>query len=208
MMSGLLGQERKEAPMEGSERQVAFASRLDRKSLAQMLDRPVVLAGFMGVGKSSVGRLLADRLSLPFYDTDELIEEEVGMSVPELFASISEPAFRALEREVVARAVLRGRSVIALGGGALVDPDTRKLLLENALVIHLHLPWRELREILDSLRPGRPVLAGKSLEEVHDLYRGRLHAYREAHIRVTLRRTTAEEGMRQVLGVLESLASL
>lgn len=172
---------------------------------AGILQRPIALTGFMGVGKSSVGRLLAAHLGLELFDVDSMIEERTGMSVAELFASRGEPQFRTLERETVAEVVANGRSVIALGGGAFVDPSTRELLIDKALVVHLHLPWSQMREVLDGLESDRPLLQGKTSEEVHDLYLQRLRAYRKAHLRVTVPRSSPEDGTGRVLMALERL---
>ena len=81
----------------------------------------VVLIGFRGTGKTTVGRILANRLGLPFYDTDALIEQRAGMPIPEIFRRAGEAHFRALEREVIA-SLRTAEGVIATGGGAVCDP--------------------------------------------------------------------------------------
>ncbi len=180
-------------------------AQMNERLLGGFALRPIALAGFMGVGKSSVGALLADALGLKFFDVDHVIEERCAMSVQDLFAERGEPEFRALERSTVGEILDKGRSVIALGGGAFVDSDTREMLLKRSLVIHLHLPWREMRGVIESLDQGRPVLQGKTLAQIYDLYLQRLHAYREAHFRVTVPRTSPEEGARSVMEILERL---
>lgn len=127
--------------------------------------RHLVLIGMMGVGKSSVGRRLALRLGRPFVDTDRLVEERAGKSVPEIFAEDGEPAFRTLESEVV-RATLDSDtwSVVAFGGGAVLDPVNRDLAKDAALVVWLQAPPRELaRRVSASQRRSgggaRPLLA-------------------------------------------------
>jgi shikimate kinase len=88
----------------------------------------IVLVGFMGAGKTTVGRVLAAGLGLPFLDSDHVIEARAGRAIPEIFATDGEPAFRALEQEVIAD-LLRGPDVVlALGGGAAEHEETRKLL--------------------------------------------------------------------------------
>ena len=105
--------------------------------IAERLDRSVVLVGMMGVGKTTVGRKLSAMLGLPFVDADEEIERAAHMSIPEIFAQFGEPYFRDGERRVIARLVGDGssRKVLATGGGAFVDPDTRQLILDRALAI-------------------------------------------------------------------------
>ena len=87
--------------------------------------RSVVLVGMMGAGKSSVGRRLASRLGVPFADADGEIEQAAGMTIPEIFAKHGEPYFRAGEARVIARLLEGGPQVLATGGGALMDADTR-----------------------------------------------------------------------------------
>src|SRR5918997_3015704 len=87
--------------------------------------RSIVLVGLMGAGKSTVGRRLASRLDLPFKDADAEIEAAAGMSVADIFATHGEPYFRDGERRVIARLLQEGPSVLATGGGAFMNPETR-----------------------------------------------------------------------------------
>lgn len=111
----------------------------DIARIAGRIDRPLVLVGMMGVGKTTVGRKLATLLNLPFVDADEEIERAAQMAIPEIFAQFGEPYFRDGERRVIARLVGEGahndRKILATGGGAFVDPVTRALLLERAVPI-------------------------------------------------------------------------
>ena len=133
-------------------------------------DRHLVLIGMMGVGKSSVGRRLALRLGRPFVDTDKLVEERAGKSVPEIFADDGEPAFRALESEAVGAALeSRSWAVVAFGGGAVLDPANRDRVRQAALVVWLQAPPRELarRVSASQKRSGgtaRPLLVQGSPE--------------------------------------------
>ena len=117
----------------------------------------IVLVGFMGAGKSTVGRLLAERLGCAFADTDALIEARAGASIKDIFSRAGEDAFRVLERDVVAEALMAGSGVVALGGGALGDPATRAALAE-AKVVHLEVSFEEAMRRLDS-DGSRPLLA-------------------------------------------------
>ena len=119
--------------------------------LSKRLDRPIVLVGLMGVGKSTVGRRLAKRLGLPFVDSDAAIEDAAGLSAAEVFERYGEQDFRDGERRLVARLVEEGDvRIISTGGGAYVDPRTRELLNGRAITVWLDAPV----EILDE-RTGR-----------------------------------------------------
>jgi shikimate kinase len=155
--------------------------------------RHLVLIGMMGVGKSSVGRRVALRLGRQFLDTDKLVEDDAGCTVAEIFAADGEAAFRALEAAAVRRALeAEPHAVIAFGGGAVVDPATRGLARQLALVVWLQAPARELaRRVSASMRrsggTARPLLTqGRSPEEVLDeLARQREDAYKaSAHVLV------------------------
>src|SRR5690606_2831353 len=116
----------------------------DLKSLAGRIDRPLVLVGMMGVGKSTIGRKLAQLLNLPFADADEEIVQAAQMSINEIFERYGEAYFRDGERRVIAR-LLEGRpSVIATGGGAFAQPDTRALIKQAGLPIWLDCDVRTL----------------------------------------------------------------
>lgn len=99
--------------------------------------RSVVLVGIMGAGKTTVGRRLAPRLGLPFYDADLEIERAAGMTVSELFQAHGEAAFRRGEAQVIARLLAGPPLVLATGGGAVVDPETRRLIREHAIAVWL-----------------------------------------------------------------------
>ncbi|MET0369802.1 MAG: shikimate kinase [Sphingobium sp.] len=118
---------------------------------------PVALVGMMGVGKSTVGRRLAARLGLPFVDADEEIERAAGMSVTEIFERFGETQFRDGERRVIARLLDGTPKVIATGGGAFMQPDTRALILDQAITVWLN---ADIDVLVDrvSRREGRPLL--------------------------------------------------
>jgi shikimate kinase len=110
-------------------------------ALAARIDRPIVLVGMMGVGKTSVGKRLSALLHMPFIDADEEIERAAQMGIPEIFERFGEAYFRDGERRVIAR-LLDGpaethRKVIATGGGAFVNEQTRALVLEQGLAVWL-----------------------------------------------------------------------
>ena len=127
------------------------------QKLTELLDRPIVLVGLMGAGKSTVGRRLARRLGIPFVDSDVAIEEASGSKTAELFERSGEDDFRDGERRLVARLVEGEVRVIATGGGAFNDPRTRQILNERAITVWLDAPVDVLAE-RTSRRNNRPLL--------------------------------------------------
>ena len=116
-----------------------------------MAGRSVVLVGLMGAGKTSIGRRLAARLGLPFRDADAEIELAAGCSIPELFSRYGERAFRDGERRVIRRLLSGDPLVLAFGGGAFIDPDTRAVAREEAVSIWLRCP---LPTLVRRVSPG------------------------------------------------------
>ena len=153
--------------------------------LAKRLDRPIVLVGLMGAGKSTVGRRLARRLGIPFVDSDAAIEDAAGLSPAEVFERYGEQNFRDGERRLVARLVDEGQvSVIATGGGAFIDPRTRELLNARAITVWLDAPVDILtertsrRDTRAQLRNGDPKATLERLAEE------RRAAYEQPHLHI------------------------
>ena len=126
--------------------------------------RRIVLTGFMGSGKTTVGPLVAERLGWSFVDVDDVIAAEAGTTIPEIFKREGEAAFRERERKTIARLASDDGLVLALGGGAIEDPATRELLLSAAETLMVHLEV-ELETALERCRGSellRPVLADQT----------------------------------------------
>ena len=119
--------------------------------------RSLVLVGMMGAGKSSVGRRLATRLGLPFLDADTEIEAAAGMTIPEIFAVRGEPEFRAGEARVIARLLDSGPQVLATGGGAFMNPETRDLISQKGVTVWLKAEFDVLMRRIKR-RSDRPLL--------------------------------------------------
>lgn len=138
----------------------------------------MVLIGAPGAGKTTVGMLLADRLGVGFRDTDQDIEQSTGRTVAQVFVDDGEPAFRALERDAVRRALEEHAGVLALGGGAVVDDSTRALLAGHPVV------WLKVGLAAASQRVGlnrdRPLLLGNVRATLHRLMEARSPLYAEA----------------------------
>lgn len=164
--------------------------------------RPIVLVGLMGVGKSTVGRRLAHRLDIPFVDADGEIEAAAGMSVAEIFDRFGEAYFRDGERRVIQRLIDGVPKVIATGGGAFVQDDTRALILREALAIWLDAPIEVLVERVRR-RDTRPLLRARDPGEVlRELAARRNPLYAEAPIRVASADAPHETTVRAILSAL------
>jgi shikimate kinase len=163
--------------------------------------RSVALIGFMGVGKTSVGRELARLLDRPFADTDTMVQQRAGASIPELFAR-GEAGFRALERAALLEALDPPGRVLALGGGAFIQPGCPELLLPRALVVHLYTPWRVMLDLLPALAADRPLIGRRPVHETQQLFLSRAAAYRRAHLRVCLPRHSPLHAAQEIVTVL------
>lgn len=170
---------------------------------ARVFDRPIALAGFMGVGKSTLGKLLAEALDREFIDTDREVEAVSGRTPNDFFARGDEAGFRRIEAQVIRDLMRRGSVVISLGGGALLDPTSRRLVQRQTALVHLHVSWNDLRVHLAEIAEGRPLLEGKPEPEIHRMYLARLHTYQGAALRITVSRVSIAEAMRTVLTALD-----
>ena len=153
----------------------------------------------MGVGKSSVGRIVAEQLRFEFVDTDDLVQERVGRTIPEIFAQEGEAAFRNHERAVVAELAARDRLVIATGGGLICEPGNLDSLRAHALVICL---WASANTIWERVRTQthRPLLQSSDPKAtIAELLAKRGPAYRQAGVLVGSDLRTPREVAQQVM---------
>lgn len=178
------------------------------EALACRIDRPVVLVGMMGVGKTSVGKRLAAVLRFSFVDADDAIEEAAQMSIADIFERYGEESFRSGERRVIARLLDERRgnsgSVIATGGGAFVDPATRTLILQRGIAVWLD---SDVETLLDRVgrNANRPLLRqGDPRQTIERLKATREAQYREAPIHVQSRPGPHQ---RTVAAILKGLKS-
>jgi shikimate kinase len=172
------------------------------------MDRHVALIGFMGAGKSSVGRRLAPELGLPFVDTDDEIVAEHG-PIPALFERAGEGGFREHELAAVRAALDAPCAVLALGGGAVTHEATRRLLAERALRVFLDVPLDVIFARLQRSNATRPMLGSAPTEaRMRALFESRLPLYREADIVVECSRRTSSAVARQVADLVRAYRPL
>lgn len=164
--------------------------------------QPIVLVGLMGVGKSTIGRRLATRLNFPFVDADHEIEHAAGMTISDIFARFGEAHFRDGERRVIARLIDGQAKVIATGGGAFVNDETRALILSDALAIWLDAPIDVLVERVKK-RDTRPLLRERDPATVlRELAAVRNPLYAMAPVRVVSADAPHEFTVRAILDAI------
>ncbi len=165
-------------------------------------DRRIVnlaLIGFMGAGKTSVGRLAAEQLHFDYLDTDEMIQSRTGRSITDIFKTDGEPAFRALERQIVGELTAHTRAVISTGGGLPVNPDNLASLKTHALVVCL---WASPEKIWERVKnqTHRPLLHDPDPQKkIRDLLAAREPFYKQADVLVNTDIRAVREVAQQVV---------
>lgn len=163
----------------------------------------IYLCGFMGCGKSTIGKALSKRLSMPYYDLDQLIEQKAGMPIPEIFAAYGEAHFRALESEVLVESGKSEPAVIATGGGIFTNPQNGKLIQSLGIVVFLNTPFSYCYQRIKG-DASRPVAVSKSREELFELYQSRVSRYRAfSHLNVVCR-GSIKQSVQDVLKALQA----
>ena len=177
---------------------------------APLRHRTIALVGLMGVGKSSVGRRLANALELPFRDADAEVEAAAGRSVSDIFTDLGEPAFREGERRVIARLLDQPPHVLATGGGAFMNPDTRALIKSRAISVWLKADLEVLARRVGR-KESRPLLKDKDpLAVLQEQAKLRYPAYGEADVIVetgdAAHHVTVDQVIRALTAYLEEQA--
>lgn len=162
----------------------------------------IILTGFMGTGKSAVGKKLAEKLKLDFIDMDTLIEERAGMTIPEIFSRFGEAHFRRLESEMVRSLVDSKRKVIATGGGSIVDPENLQKLKEIGPVICLTATPETIYNRVRS-DTNRPLLqVPDPIDQIHQLLDDRGPHYAKADYHLPTDKGTIEELVNKILALI------
>lgn len=170
-----------------------------------MPDKPLILTGFMGSGKSSVGRVVAESLGWPLVDLDTVIVAEAGKSINEIFADEGEVAFRALESICLERVLSGGGCVIACGGGVVISEANRRLMRRQGVVVNL---TASLPVILARLEGAtdRPLYSGDdAANRVRTLLEAREQFYADADIRIDTDNKSVEDVSADIMRVLKEL---
>ncbi len=156
-------------------------------------EKSIVFVGFMGSGKTTVGQLVAQKLYRSFIDIDKEIEKEYNMPTTEIFAKIGEKAFREQEKNIIIANTTKKLKVISLGGGAFLQKEIRDACLENCIVFFLDVSWESWKDRINILIDSRPVLQGKSIEEIEELFYNRQNTYSVHHSKFTTDNHEVEE---------------
>lgn len=174
-----------------------------REMLHQLIgDRPIVLIGMMGAGKTTVGRRLAARLGRHFVDSDEEVEKAAGMSIEDIFASRGEADFRAGEVKVIARLLKESGMVLGTGGGAFMNADTRALIKQLAISVWIKADFDLLFQRV-SRRSNRPLLkTANPRETLQKLIDARYPTYAEADITITSRDVPQDQVASEVIDAI------
>ena len=170
----------------------------------------IVLIGFMGVGKTTVGRLLADKISANFVDLDSQIEHFAGGSIAQIFAFEGEEKFRQLETEALNQVIGTVATVVSTGGGITGLPENWRLMHRIGRVVYLHAQWPTLVERLVDTS-NRPLASGIGMgnpqindeDRLHELWQTRLPLYRQADVIVNTDNLTPERVVEQIILALE-----
>ncbi|ADU66560.1 shikimate kinase [Desulfurispirillum indicum] len=143
------------------------------------MQRHIILSGFMGSGKSTVGRILSRRLSLPFHDVDDVIEKQTGMKIMDIFSQHSEAYFRELETRVLRDILATPPSVIATGGGTLMEPENLTLSKQQGVLFYLSASAKTLHERVRHSQHRPLVKKHSSLEAFARLLEARIPFYKK-----------------------------
>ncbi|MBT6882569.1 MAG: shikimate kinase [Rhodospirillaceae bacterium] len=165
----------------------------------------VVLVGLMGAGKTSIGRRLADTLGIPFIDADEEIVNAAGCSIADIFEIYGEQAFREVEERVMARILSETPSVVATGGGAFINDQTRDLIARHSISVWLKADLKILLE-RTKRRDSRPILkAGDPQKILRELMETRYPIYAEADLTVETGEESVSDTLQGIMAALETL---
>jgi shikimate kinase len=156
-------------------------------------EKSIVFIGFMGVGKTTIGKLVAKKLYRDFIDIDEEIEKEYKMPVSQIFNKIGEKAFREREKSLITSICEKKLKIISVGGGAFLQEEIKKVCLDSCIVFYLDLSWEGWKDRISLIIDSRPVLQGKSIEEIQELFYKRKEIYSDHHSKVETDNQETEE---------------
>lgn len=165
-------------------------------------DKSIVLIGFMGAGKTTAGELAAKKLNRGFIDTDQEIEKKFEMPTTEIFEKLGEQIFRSYEKNLIESKCREKGKVMSLGGGAFMNEETRKTCMDNATVIFLDISWEAWKKRYEQLIDTRPILQGRDLNEIQELFSERRSLYGQHHLRILMDNLSPDEAAEKIVEVV------
>ena len=174
-----------------------------RNSELPLTEKSIVFVGFMGVGKTTIGKLVAKKLYRDFIDIDEEIEKEFQMPTTQIFETFGEKTFREREKELIIALSKQPLNILSVGGGAFLQEEIRKACLTNCLVFYLDLSWDTWKERISLIIDSRPVLQNKSLDQIEELFYSRQSTYSLHHLKVKLDNLSEEEAAEYITESLQ-----
>ncbi|MBL8152251.1 MAG: shikimate kinase [Blastocatellia bacterium] len=171
------------------------------------VERPIFLVGFMGSGKTTVGKVLAKKLQAQLIDLDQLIVEKATRSIPEIFQEFGEDYFRKLESETLFTLSFNAPKIVALGGGTFVAEQNREFIKKKGFSIWLNCDFDELVGRLKQDN-SRPLYRADNLEQFHKLYLSRLSSYSQADLQIDVTKKRPNQVARQIMEVILKTSGL
>ncbi|MCW6699844.1 MULTISPECIES: shikimate kinase [unclassified Bacillus (in: firmicutes)] len=166
--------------------------------------RNIVLIGFMGVGKTTIGQMVAKKLYRDFIDVDQEIEKKYNMTIPEMFQQKGEAFFRQAEKDYIVDLCEHTQlKIVSLGGGAFKQEEIKRACLKHCTVLFLDLSWENWKQRLDILIENRPVLHNRTLDEMKELFEERREMYALHNSRVETDHLEAEEVANYIVDTLK-----
>lgn len=163
-------------------------------------EKNIVLIGFMGVGKTTIGKLVAKKLYRDFIDVDNELEKMNQMTVSDIFNTLGEKQFRKMEKDFIVDTCTNSRlKIISLGGGAYLQEEVRRVCLSKCIVFFLDLSWDSWKSRLPLIIDSRPVLKNKTLAQIEELFIKRKDAYSIHNSRVSTNDMDAERTADQIV---------
>jgi shikimate kinase len=163
------------------------------KRAIPLKERSIIFIGFMGVGKTTIGKLVAKKLYRDFVDIDEEIVKEYNMPITQIFNEIGEKAFRDREKSLITSLCEQRLKIISVGGGAFLQEEIRRVCLATCIVFFLDLSWEGWKDRISLIIDSRPILQGKSIKEIEELFYKRQEVYSVHHSKVETDNHDSEE---------------
>lgn len=168
--------------------------------------KTIYIIGFMGTGKTTVGKLLAEKIKRPFYDTDHWIEQKTEKNIAAIFQEKGENYFRQLET-IALQSLPNENAVISTGGGIILQKVNLSFMLQHGIVIYLHTSFQEIIRRLKKDSGNRPLIFKKTKEEIYYLFKSRESLYEKAHLRIKTDNRTPNEITEEIVKWLSSFVN-